>query len=183
MHTDDDTLTTSHPQPAASIESSAARPVDDLLQGDHHIAMVMTMIGDTHSSRPVTCVAVYDHRLSFLVNRSVDWVQAIAENRAVVHVTVADVARNVYVSLSGTAIVVHDEAEIARLWCPAARDFFDGPDDPQAAALHFDVTAGEYWEGPSGRLGRAVALLRAAMSGDEPDGGGQGAVLGTDTID
>ena len=143
------------------------RTIIELLPTDHHIAMVMTMVGREHSSRPVTCVEVTEHRMSFLVSRDADWVRAITERDAVVHITVADDARGVYVAINGAAIVVHDVAEIQRLWSPACSAYFDGPDDPGASVMHFDVSGGEYWDGPSGRVGRTLALIRAALTGDE----------------
>ena len=42
-------------------------------------------------------------------------------------------------------------------------------DDPNVAVLRFDVSDGEYWDGPSGRLGSAVALLRAKLAGERAD--------------
>lgn len=160
-------------------ERGDVRLLTDLLTADPLIAMVMTMVGRHHSSRPVTCADVQDHRLSLLVSRKAEWVDAIANSQAIVHVTVSDDS-HVYVSLNGGAMVVTDPAEIVRLWTPAAWAWFDGPDDPDLAVLHFDVADGEYWEGPGGRVGRAVALLRAAFSGRPEALGTQGPVEGDD---
>lgn len=157
------------------------RPLTELLQGDMHVAMVMTMVGREHTSRPVACAEVHDHRLSFLVSRQTAWVEAIAAAAAIVHVTIADDAHTTYVSLNGTAIVVTDTDETTRLWSPAARAWFDGPDDPDLAVVHFDVSDGEYWDGPGGRVGRAVAMLRAAFSGDGEALGTKGKVAGDET--
>lgn len=159
-------------------ERGDVRLLTELLTADPTIAMVMTMVGRHHSSRPVACADVQDHRLSFLVSRKAEWVQAIANSQAIVHVTVTDDSHTRYVSLNGGAMVVTDPAEIVRLWTPAARAWFDGPDDPDVAVVHFDVSDGEYWEGPGGRVGRAVALLRAAFSGSPEALGTQGQVEG-----
>lgn len=67
--------------------------------------------------------------------------------------------------MNGTAAVVDDGEEVARLWNPAAGAFFEGADDPNAVVLRLDVTDGEYWNAPSGRLGGALALLRATVGG------------------
>lgn len=147
-------------------EPPANRPITALLTTEPTVAMVMTMVGRHHSSRPVTCAEAQDHRLAFLVSQRAEWVAAIAASQAIVHVTVADNAHTTYVSLNGGAIVVTDPQEILRPWSPAARARFDGPEDPDLAVVHFDITDGEYWDGPNGRVGRAVALLRAALTGD-----------------
>lgn len=157
------------------------RPLTDLLQSEMHVAMVTTMVGREHTSRPVACAEVHDHRLSFLVSRQASWVEAIAAAAAIVHVTIADDTNTLYLSLNGGAIVVTDPEEITRLWSPAARAWFDGPDDPDLAVVHFDVSDGEYWDGPGGRVGRAVAMLRAAFSGDPESLGTKGRIAGDDT--
>jgi general stress protein 26 len=146
-------------------EEHPTKRLDELVEGGT-IAMLMTMIGRRHSSRPLTMAAVDAHRISFLVDRTADWVEAIDEPDTIVHVSVADVRGNVYLSLNGAAAVVPDRAEIERLWNPGAAAFFDGKDDPAVAVLRFDVTDGEYWDSPSGRIGSAIAMLKAAVTGD-----------------
>ena len=176
-----ETRTPAHePQVEPGAEPPAVRPITALLTTEPTVAMVMTMVGRHHSSRPVTCAEAQDHRLSFLVSQHAEWVAAIAASQAIVHVTVADNAHSTYVSLNGGAIVVTDPQEILRLWSPGARAWFDGPEDPDLAVVHFDITDGEYWDGPSGRVGRAVAVLRAALTGDAEVLGTQGLVAGND---
>jgi general stress protein 26 len=154
-----------------------SRPLSELIPHGVCVAMVTTMIGRSHSSRPVTVAEVRDTRLSFLVNRTVDWAASIAGQEAIVHVTVADHQSSRYLALNGAAIVVVDEAEAGRLWTPFASVWFSGPNDPELAVLHFDVSDGQYWDGPAGRLGRAVALAGAAISGDVGSLGTHGQVL------
>lgn len=50
--------------------TSEPQALSELLNGDRHVVMVMTMIGDTQTARPVTCLEVHDEQLSFLVGRS-----------------------------------------------------------------------------------------------------------------
>ena len=132
--------------------------------------MLMTMIGERHSSRPMTVAAATDGRLDLLVETTSEWCSAIAAGEAVVHMTLSDVRANRFVALNGGASLSTDRAEIDRLWNPGAAAFFDGKDDPNLAVLHFDVDEGEYWDGPSGRVGSLIALVRAAVGGDEAAG-------------
>lgn len=159
--------------------TSPDRTIDQLISGGRTIAMIMTMTGGEHTSRPVTCVEVADGRLAFLVNREFHWVEAIATGEALVHVTVADDSDNTYLSLNGTATVGENRDDLQRLWTPAARVWFDGPDDPRLAVIYFDVSSGEYWDGPNGRLGQAIALIRGALTGHEAVVGDQGMVTAT----
>jgi general stress protein 26 len=147
----------------------APRPLADFLdEGD--TVMLMTMIEEVHSSRPMTVAGVDGDRLDMLVDTSADWYSAVASQSAVVHVTLSDVRHNEYVALNGVATVTRDRAEIDRLWNPAAAAFFEGKEDPNLAALHFDVSDGQYWKSPSGRLGSLIALAKAALGGDEAAG-------------
>lgn len=148
-----------------------AKTLDDLLDG-YTIVMLMTMIGEDHSSRPLTVAEASGDRLSFLIDRTVPWAAAIADGNAVVHATVADGKANTYLSLDGAASVTADRAEVERLWSAAAGAFFDGKDDPSVGVLRFDVTDGEYWDGPSGKLGAAIAVVKAALT-DDPDKAGE----------
>jgi general stress protein 26 len=157
-------------------DQGGARHIDELLSPGRSIAMVMTMIGPEHSARPLTVAEVLRNRLSFLVSREADWVDAVARARAAVHVTVSEPDRSIHLSLDGLASVVVDEAERERLWSPVARAWFDGPDDPALAVLRFDVTGGKYWDGPSGAVKRGLALLKAAVTGDDATAGTAGPV-------
>lgn len=152
------------------------KPLSELLDTPAFV-MLMTMIGDEHTSRPLTCVEVEGDRLSFLVDRTTDWAQAVAEGRAVIHATVADERKNTWVAMNGDASIVQDQAEIDRLWNPGADAYFD-KGDPAVAVLRIDVADGEYWDGPSGRIGAALQMLKAKF-GDAEDAGEQGRIATT----
>ncbi|MGI9051402.1 MAG: pyridoxamine 5'-phosphate oxidase family protein [Ilumatobacteraceae bacterium] len=153
----------------------APKPLDELID-DRTFVMLMTMIGAEHSSRPLTCLSVDGDRLSFLVDRSTDWATAIADGTATVHATVADGPGNTFLAMNGTASLVGDREDIDRLWNPVAGIYFDGQDDPNVAVLHFEVEDGEYWDGPSGRIGAALGLLRAKVTGDPTKPGDRGQI-------
>ena len=143
--------------------------LSDLFDGGDTV-MFMTMVGDEHSSRPMTVADVDSARLDFLVDTTADWYDAVAAGSAVVHVTLSDVRHNQYAALNGTATVSRDRGEIDRLWNPGASAFFEGKDDPNIAAMHFEVSDGQYWDLPSGRIGSLIAMVRAAIGGDEAAG-------------
>ena len=161
------------------MSNDTPKPLSELVDA-RTIVMLMTMVGTEHSSRPLTCLGVDGDRLSFLVDRSTDWVGAIADGAAVVHATVADGRENTYAAMNGAATVVQDHAEIDRLWNPVAGIYFDGQEDPNVAVLHLEVDQGEYWDGPSGRIGAAVGLLRAKLSGDPTKSGDKGEIRTAD---
>ena len=157
-------------------DTETTKDLTELVDGGM-IAMFMTMIGDEHSSRPLTVAGVDGGRISFLVDRTTDWAEALDRPGTVVHVSIADVRKNVYLSLNGTAAVRADRATIERLWNPGAAAFFDGKDDPIIGVLTFDASGGEFWDAPGGgRLGAAIATLKAAVTGDQAAAGDHGSV-------
>ncbi len=75
-----------------------------------------------------------------------------------------------YVSLSGTATLVHDRAEIHRRWNPFVKAWFPkGPDDPNLALLRVRVITAEYWDAPAGRMSTLYAMAKSALTGSAPD--------------
>src|SRR5262245_6595133 len=145
------------------------RALDEFVsEGD--TVMLMTMIGDRHSSRPMTVAGISGNALDFLVDATTEWSAAVAAGTAIVHVTLSDSRRNTFVALNGRAAMNHDRAKIERLWNPGASAFFDGKDDPTVAALRFEVDEGEYWDAPRGRVGGLIALVEAAVGGDDAAG-------------
>jgi general stress protein 26 len=146
-----------------------SKTLADLFDGGDTV-MLMTMIGQEHTSRPMTIAGVDGSRLAMLVDTTAEWYSAVASGSAVVHVTLSDVRHNEYAALNGTAAVTSDRAEIERYWNPGASAFFDGKDDPNLAVLYFDVDGGEYWTAPSGRIGSLIAMAKAALGGDEAAG-------------
>jgi general stress protein 26 len=77
----------------------------------------------------------------------------------------ADPAKNLWVSVSGTAELVRDQALVGELWSAPLKAFFpDGPDDPRIALLRVVPVKGEFWDGPSTVAGRAVAFARTLAS-------------------
>ena len=155
--------------------TDAAKPLSELVEGGT-IVMLMTMIGDDHTSRPLSVAEVSGHRLGFLVDATTEWATAISDGSATVHATVCDVRKNHYLSLAGAASITLDHDEVERLWNPAAAAYFDGPDDASVGVLRFEVDGGEYWDAPSGRVGSAFAALKAAVTGDPDAAGEQGQV-------
>ncbi|MET0147297.1 MAG: pyridoxamine 5'-phosphate oxidase family protein [Ilumatobacteraceae bacterium] len=159
-------------------DTDPAQPLADLVDGGT-IVMLMTMIGDEHSSRPLTVAAVDGSRLEFLVDATTDWATAVRSGGVAVHASVSDTRANTYLSLQGSASMTLDAADVQRLWSPAASAFFDGPDDPALGVLRFDVDGGEYWDSPGGRIGSAIALLKAKLGDDPGAAGAHGSVTAT----
>ncbi|CAN5575339.1 pyridoxamine 5'-phosphate oxidase family protein [soil metagenome] len=149
------------------------KSLDELLDPGAFV-MLMTMIDGVHSSRPITVAEVDGSSLRFLVDDGADWMQAVVAGRADTHGTVSDNRSNTFLAFNASTAVSKDRAEIDRLWNPAAGAYFDGgKDDPGVAVLTVDVSGGEYWDSPSGRIGSVISMVRAAV-GQADDAGERG---------
>ena len=147
-----------------------ARKVAELLS-EAHIAMLTTRAPDgTLMSRPMALQEVeFDGDLWFFTDR---------ESHAVTHVT-ADPQVNVavagsasWVSLTGGATVVHDDARKRELWNPAVEAWFpDGPDADHIVLLHVESRSAEYWDTPGGRVASLISYVKAKATGKPYDGG------------
>ncbi len=152
------------------------KPLHDVLDG-LRFAMVATA-DPSHEgqwkSRPLSLAGQDGAVLSFLVGVDADWVEGLEEASSPTTVTFSDQAKNVWVALQGSARTRDDRQRIAELWNVGAGSYFEGKDDPKVRVLEITVDYGEWWESPSGRIGRAVTLASAALGKQVGD---QGAVV------
>lgn len=146
---------------AATDTKNEARPLEEVLE-DLRFAMVGTDDNGTWKSRPLTLAGQSGSTLHFLVSSDADWVQAIDVAGSPTTVTFSDPHKNEYVSLQGSARTSSDQALIKDLWNPGAKAYFHDADDPTIRVLQVDVDYGEYWDSPSGTIGRMLAMARAS---------------------
>ena len=106
--------------------------------------------------------------LSFLVSTEAEWVAGLEVESSPTTVTFSDPGKNTYVALQGAARTRNDRARIAELWNVGAAAYFDGMDNPTVRVLEVTVSYGEYWDGPDGRLGQALNLIKAAWATRTP---------------
>jgi general stress protein 26 len=140
----------------------------DLIR-DVDIAMFTTTGVDGRLySRPLGTQEVdFDGDLWFATAADSPKVAEIALNPRV-NVAYASPSKNSYVSVAGTARVVHDRAKIEELWSPAMKLFFPGgKDDPNLRLIHVSAESAEYWDGPGTLLGKALSFVLSAVT-DEP---------------
>ncbi len=127
--------------------------------------------GGTRKSRPLTMADHDDATLSFLVGVDADWVAGLETTGSPTTVTISDPGKNTYVALQGSARTRDDRARVEDLWNIGAGAYFDGKDDPSVRVLEVAVDYGEFWDGPSGRIGAALTLAKAAAGGSSGDQG------------
>ena len=77
-----------------------------------------------------------------------------------------------FMSFSGTAEIVVDEAKARELWEPAATAYLpEGPDDPSVVLVHVTSESGHYWDSPGGAAAILVSFVKSRVTGSRPDAG------------
>lgn len=100
-----------------------------------------------------------------------------AERDRQVNLSFADASDQTYVSISGTAEIVRDRAEIDRRWSEILTTWFPkGKDDPNVALIKVTAHKGEYWDSPSSTMVHAYGYVKAKLTGTPPDPGDHGKV-------
>lgn len=123
---------------------------------------------DLHS-RPMSLNSDVDHEgnLWFFTSSNSHKASEI-ERTPNVNVSFIDTRRQHYVSVSGTAELVHNKQKIKELWKPVLKAWFpDGPDQPDVALLKVRMTKAEYWDGPSSMIAQAVSFVSALLTGKQ----------------
>lgn len=152
--------------------ADATKKLGELIK-DIRFAMLTTAETDgTLRSRPMaTQKQEFDGDLWFFTGASSAKVAEVQRDQHV-NVSYAAPEDNRYVSVSGTAQLVRDQAKIKELWTPALKAWFpDGPEDPETALLHVAVHEAEYWDSPSSTMVQIVGFLKAVATGQRMDGG------------
>ncbi len=144
----------------------AVATVRDLVK-DARFAMLTTVASDgSLVTRPMTTQEVeFDGDAWFFAEASST---KVAEIGADPRVNVA-YAEGSYVSMSGEARIVRDDAKKRELWNSSVAAWLQAePEDPSVVLIKVTPSSAEYWESPN----KAVVLFevaRARITGDTPN--------------
>lgn len=136
---------------------------------DIDIAMLTTMDQDgTLRSRPMgTQQTEFDGDLWFFTRVDTGKVAEIQRDSQV-NVSYAKPGDNRYVSVSGRATLLNDQAKMDELWDPIYKVYFpEGRDDPRLRLIKVHVDKAEYWQ--SEDLISTIIGFAKAMAGQESD--------------
>ena len=125
--------------------------------------------GSLHSRPLAVLQGDFDGRVWFLAeDPSEKTIEIAAEPR----VNVSFASKKGYLSLSGTARVLHDDALIDELWGPAAAAWFEGGrENPAIAVIEVTGDSAEYWAKTEPGVFSLIKATKAMISGEEPDVG------------
>jgi general stress protein 26 len=94
-----------------------------------------------------------------------------------VNISYAHPGKQHYVSVSGQAALVRDEAKKKELWSPAMKAWFpEGLDDPTLGLLKVSIESAEYWDSPSSAVVKLIGFAKAILTGQRYEGGEHGRV-------
>ena len=134
---------------------------------DVRVAMLTTIEADgSLRSRPMeTQQTEFDGTLWFFTWIDTAKVHEIEHDHHV-NLSYAHPSDQVYVSVSGTARVVRDQAKAKELWNPLHKAWFPkGVDDPNLGLLRVDVEKAEYWDSPSSAVVQLIGFAKAIATG------------------
>ncbi len=136
-------------------------------------AMMTTVEPDgTFRSRPMwTQGDGFDGSLWFFTSDEAPKVDELERNP---HVCLAYAApdKDLYVSVTGRAELVRDEAKAKELWNVYAEAWFpEGVDDPHLALLRVDVEQAQYWQDKKPKVLQFAEIVLGAIRGKPPKSG------------
>ena len=134
---------------------------------DIRVAMLTTVDneGRLHSRPMATQQSEFDGILWFFTDSDSEKVHELEHDRHV-NLSYAKPDDQRYVSVSGTASTVRDQAKMKELWSPLHKAWCPkGPDDPNIALLRVDVDRAEYWDAPSNAAVRLFGFAKAVLTG------------------
>lgn len=84
-----------------------------------------------------------------------------------VNVSFAANDENRWISVSGRAKIVRDQAKMDELWKPILKAWFPkGLDEPDLALIKVEVEQAEYWDSSSSKMVQVVGFVKAVVTGE-----------------
>lgn len=107
-------------------------------------------------------------QLYFFISHKSEMAQSLAQDGDV-NVSYADPSADSYVSVSGRAAIVEDQAKKEALFTPMTKAWFPaGATDPNLALLKIDIGHAEYWDVKESKMLQLAKIAKAAITGDTP---------------
>ena len=154
------------------MQDEQARKIWEMISATK-FAMLTTDDDGALRSRPMAASQdSFDGTLWFFTSASAHKVAEVGTNQRV-NVSYADPDKQNYVSMSGDATLVRDQASIDQHWSEILRTWFpQGKQDPDVALLRIDVSQAEYWDAPNSKMVHAYGYVKARLTGTAPHPGG-----------
>ena len=127
----------------------------------------VTATGELHSRPLATQEVEFDGDLWFFTEDPSSKVDDIHSDQ---QVNAAFQSGSDYLSVAGTAEIVHDRQKIDELWNRYAEAWFEnGKDDPQVALIKVHATTAEIWSSDQPRAVQLLKVAKGVVTGSRPD--------------
>lgn len=123
--------------------------------------------GKTHS-RPMFTQEIKDDGFAwFFIDINSHKVPEIRNNPNV-SLNYSDPAKDLFVTVNGTATVTQDKTKIDELWNDFLKAWFPkGKDDPSVALLKVELEQAEFWDTPDTKVSQFLGFVKASITGKE----------------
>jgi general stress protein 26 len=129
--------------------------------------MLASREGEEIRSRPMAAyIEREDGKVYFLTDKDSAKEEDVAAHPEVC-LAFADAGSQTYVSVSGRAALSNDRERIRKIWSPAAKAWWDGPDDPAIRLVTVTPEDAQYWDSP-GTVISYVKMAAAIVSDTRP---------------
>ncbi|MBY6707303.1 pyridoxamine 5'-phosphate oxidase family protein [Rhodococcus sp. BP-241] len=96
----------------------------------------------------------------------------VADIRSDPSVNVSFQSGTSWVSLSGRASVVLDDAKKKDLWSQGVAAWFEnGPESDEVVLIRVESEGAEFWSAPGSKVSTLIAYAKSRITGDKPDVG------------
>jgi len=142
---------------------------------DIRFCMYTTCENGKIESRPMTTLDVDSEGNAWFFTSRQTEIGSETDNGESVTLIYSHPGDNTYLSVSGTASIVHDEAKKEELWSPLSKAWFpEGKNDPDLVVLKITTEEAAYWDSPSSKMVVFFSMLKAAVTGHQGDPGDHG---------
>lgn len=136
---------------------------------DLRVTMMTTTEADqTLRSRPMyTQQAEFDGQLWFFTKDDAPKTDEIEQDRHI-NLAYAEPGNDTYISVSGTARLIHDKQKAEEMWSPMVKAWFpEGLDDPHLGLIRVEPTQAEYWDASESKMVQLFKMGKAIAQGEE----------------
>jgi len=142
---------------------------------DIRFCMYTTCENGKIESRPMTTLDVDSEGNAWFFTSRQTEIGSETDNGESVTLIYSHPGDNTYLSVSGTASIVHDEAKKEELWSPLSKAWFpEGKNDPDLVVLKITTEEAAYWDSPSSKMVVFFSMVKAAVTGHQGDPGDHG---------
>ncbi len=140
-----------------------------------NIAMLCTYHQDHIHSRPMATSQMDDEgNIWFFTDEFSEKSNQIKDNPKVC-LCYSDPSKNTYLSVRGSAELVHDPVKMQELYSPVIKAWFPkGLDDPKLTLLKVKPEKAEYWD--SNKMVTFFNIIKAVVTGEKYDEGEHGEI-------